>query len=42
MGRVEVGRDTDETEVGMNGSLLNLHDGYLRIYYIFMSVFVYV
>lgn len=42
MGEVEVGTDIDETELGMNGSLLNLHDGCLRIYYIFMSVFVHV
>lgn len=34
MGVVEVGADIGETRLGMNGSLLKLHDGYLRIYYI--------
>lgn len=37
---MEVGTDVDETGLGMNGSLLNPHDGYLRIYYVFMCVFV--
>ena len=29
-----MGADIGETRLGMNGSLLKLHDGYLRIYYI--------